>query len=362
MKANRKWIWPKRQRAEAAGWQTRLARTALLAVWAGLAAACAPAAPPIDTPNMLDPRGEAARIIAEEWWIQFAMGMAVYVVVVGILLYIYFARRAQTRAVADLAVDMEPAERGRWWIWIGGVIIPIVILAISLGVSLRSQRSLAAPSQPPVAVIEIIGHQWWWEVRYPDEGVVTANEIRIPVGQPVQIVLSSADVIHSFWVPQLGGKIDLVPGRVNQTWIQADAAGVFRGICAEFCGLQHARMQLVVVVESEDRYAAWLERERQPAPAPQDELVRIGQQVFMGSSCVYCHTVRGTNATSTVGPDLTHIASRLTLAAGIIENNPGNMAAWILDPQNIKPGNLMPPTNLSAEELQAMLAYLETLR
>jgi len=168
-------------------------------------------------------------------------------------------------------------------------------------------------------------------------------------------------VIHSFWVPELAGKMDLIPGQDNAITIQADEAGIYRGICAEFCGRQHARMQLLVVAQPQGEYDAWIERERQPAASPENETIRNGQQVFLGSSCVYCHTVRGTNATATIGPDLTHIASRLTLAAGTLENNPGNLAGWIIDPQHIKPGNLMPPSNLNGAELQLMLAYLQSL-
>ena len=321
-----------------------------------LASGCA-GVPATDIPSTLDARGLAAANIAELWWILFGLGTAVFVAVTGLLLYIVLARR---RRLDDDEVDLRPVN-GRPWILWGGVIIPLVILLAAFFFNMRSLIALASPAPATPLTVEVIGHRWWWEVRYPDESIVTANEIRIPVGQPVQVNLTSLDVIHSFWVPQLGGKMDLNPGEVNSTWIQADERGVYRGLCAEFCGLQHARMHFLVVVDSEEAFNTWLARESQPAPEPTNELIHRGQQVFLGSACVYCHTVRGTNASGDLGPDLTHLNSRLSLAAGILENNPGNLAAWIVDPQHLKPGNLMPPTNLDGEELQALLAYLETL-
>ena len=313
--------------------------------------------PAADIPWALSRSGTAAANITGLWWILFGLGTAVFVVVIGLLLYIIFTRRQRLN---DDEVDLRPVN-GRPWILWGGIIIPLIILLAVFFFNMRSLIALASPGPATPLTVEVIGHRWWWEVRYPDENIVTANEIRIPVGQPVQFNLTSFDVIHSFWVPQLGGKMDLNPGEVNSTWLQANERGVYRGLCAEFCGLQHARMQFLVVVESEEEFNTWLVREREPAPEPADELIHRGQQIFLGSACVYCHTVRGTNASGDLGPDLTHLASRLSLAAGILENNRGNLAAWIVDPQHLKPGNLMPPTNLNGEELQALLAYLETL-
>jgi cytochrome c oxidase subunit 2 len=209
--------------------------------------------------------------------------------------------------------------------------------------------------------VEVTGRQWWWEVRYPESGVVTANEIRIPAGRPVRLVVTSGDVIHSVWIPELHGKIDMIPGRSNSQVIIADEPGEYRGECAEFCGAQHAKMQFIVVAEPPERFAAWLERQAQPANAPADAMQLEGREIFLGSACVYCHAVRGTNANSNFGPDLTHLASRRTLAAGMLANNRGNLSGWVLNPQQIKPGNKMPPTALSGEELNALLAYLESL-
>lgn len=173
--------------------------------------------------------------------------------------------------------------------------------------------------------------------------------------------MSSGDVIHSIWIPELHGKIDMIPGRSNSLVIIADQPGEYRGQCAEFCGTQHAKMHFIVVAEPEDRFAAWLERQAQPANEPSNALQLQGREIFLGSGCVYCHTVAGTNANSNFGPDLTHLASRRTLAAGILENNRGNLSGWILNPQVIKPGNKMPPHALSGAELNALLAYLESL-
>lgn len=323
---------------------------------------CSPAQIDSDIPNLLDPKGPVARVIATEWWIQFALGMIVFLVVTGLLLFVIYKKSVKGLPAGEVPVDMDPAERGKAWIWIGGVIVPVVILVFLLGLSIYGHLSLSAPENQPTVRIEVIGHRWWWEVHYPDEGIITANEIHLPVGEPVEIHLTSRDVIHSFWVPQLAGKLDMNPGETNSMWLQADEPGVYRGICAEFCGLQHARMHFMVVAAPREDFESWLERERQPAPEPDTDLAFRGQQVFMNTTCHFCHSIQGTTASGEVGPDLTHIASRLTLAAGSLENNPGNMGGWIMDPQSLKPGVLMPPTDLTGEELQALLAYLDTLR
>jgi cytochrome c oxidase subunit 2 len=210
-------------------------------------------------------------------------------------------------------------------------------------------------------VIEVIGHQWWWEVNYPDQGFVTANEIHIPVGEPVQVQLIAADVIHSFWVPELHGKLDLVPGQTNTLWLEADTVGEYRGLCAEFCGIQHAKMLFVVVAEPREEFDAWAAAQQEPAPQPAGELAQQGLVVFTDAGCNDCHTVRGTAAEGELGPDLTHFASRLTIGAGVYPNDRETLASWVLDPHTLKEGNLMPATSLSETELEALLAYLELL-
>jgi cytochrome c oxidase subunit 2 len=212
----------------------------------------------------------------------------------------------------------------------------------------------------------VTGYQWWWSVEYlnadPSLIVTTANELHVPVGRPILLTLKSADVIHSFWVPSLHGKTDLVPGRENATWLQVDRPGIFRGQCAEFCGVQHAHMSLSVIAESSDQFEQWLSAQRQPAPAPLTAEQSRGRDVVERGPCALCHTIRGTNAGARMGPDLTHFATRSTIAAGTVPNTRGNLAGWIADPQHLKPGSRMPATGLAAEDLQAVVAYLETLR
>jgi len=212
----------------------------------------------------------------------------------------------------------------------------------------------------------VIGHQWWWEVKYqdpiPGRIVTTANEIHVPAGRPVLLQLSSVDVIHSFWVPSLHGKRDLIPGHPSSLWIEADRPGTYRGFCAEFCGHQHAHMGLLVIADSPDRYAAWYAAQLETPPPPVDPLAQRGRQVVESAPCALCHTVQGSQASASLGPDLTHLGSRRTLAAATLPNTPENLGRWIVDPQTIKPGNPMPANRLSAEDLRAAVAYLESLR
>jgi cytochrome c oxidase subunit 2 len=222
-----------------------------------------------------------------------------------------------------------------------------------------------SPASRPLT-IELTGHQWWWEATYADPSprgrFTTANEIHIPVGRPVLFILNADDVIHSLWVPNLAGKKDLVPGRPQTLWFQADTPGVYRGQCAEFCGYQHAKMALFVVAEPPAQYAQWARASQAQAAPPNDPVAIRGQQAFMNGSCVLCHNIEGTPAGSHAGPDLTHLAGRRTLAAGTIRNTRGNLAGWIVDPQRIKPGAHMPPTHLAPGELDALLTYLQTLK
>lgn len=266
--------------------------------------------------------------------------------------------------------DRDQTERRastRIWLGLGGFAIPVLILGVTLAATLSSMRAHSAiESAEPEVTIKVIGHQWWWEIQYqsdePQRMLTTANEIRIPAGQPVRIELESRDVIHSFWVPNLQLKTDLVPGRSTVTWIHADEPGVFRGQCAEFCGLQHTNMAFFVVALEPDDYDAWFEAQLEPAAEPQTELEIAGREVFMEHACSVCHAIRGTPAFATMGPDLTHLASRVSLAAGTLPNTRGHLAGWISDPQGIKPGNQMPNVDLEAHELLALVAYLEILQ
>ena len=240
-----------------------------------------------------------------------------------------------------------------------------VVLFVFLILDLSVGRAITTNPGKGAIQIRVTGHQWWWEVQYrdslPQNWATTANEIHVPVGRPVVLELRSADVIHSLWPPNLNGKRDLIPGDENSLWFQADSPGVYRAQCAEFCGHQHAKMSLLIVAEAPESFSAWLSRQRDTALTPTDSVARRGQEVFLGSTCVMCHAIAGTPAGSRIGPDLTHLASRRTIAAGTLPNTRGNLAGWIINPQAIKPGVRMPPNRLGSDDLQALLTYLETL-
>jgi len=330
-----------------------------------LLSACSevPISPP-QTPSALNPHGPAAARLAELWWIMFGFGTAMFLLVIVLLFAALLRRR---RGTSDTAPDSESLDTGRNWpIW-GGIVLPLVVIGIVFGYNIHTLAAVENPSGKPAVKIEVVGRRWWWEVKYPEQGVITANEIHIPVGVPVEIKLQSADVIHSFWVPELHGKMDLIPTRINKIVVQADQAGVYRGECAEFCGLQHAHMGLMVVAEEKADFENWISTQKQPAAAPTDQIAQQGQKVFISAGCIFCHTVRGLEdkeidrSSVDLGPDLTHISSRLTIAGASLTQNRGNLAGWIIDAQHVKPGSLMPNIYINSEDLQALLAYLETL-
>ncbi|MDX1655015.1 MAG: cytochrome c oxidase subunit II [Candidatus Competibacteraceae bacterium] len=302
--------------------------------------------------SALDPQGPAARAIAQAWWVMFWGAWAVLALVMGLVLYAVF-RRPQSRS------------SGRAFIIGGGLLLPILTLAALLIYGTQIGNILTDRPSPAVR-IEVTGHQWWWEVRYPDAPageVVTANEIHIPAARPVQLLLTSDDVIHSFWVPTLAGKLDLIPGKLNRLWIQADAPGRYRGQCAEFCGLQHARMALLVIAQPQADFDHWLTHQGRTPTAPADALRQRGRAAFLEVGCADCHTVRGTPADGKQGPDLTHVGSRHTLAALTLENTPDNLARWIAHNQALKPGNRMKSfDHLPDTQITAIAAWLASLR
>ena len=318
--------------------------------------------------HALDPAGPYARSIADHWWAMLALATVVFLTVVSLFAWAVWRaprRRPLDEPPVDSGDDDEAARRKTRNVALGAgatVLVLLTVLVHSVVVAART----AARDPVEDADVEITGHQWWWEVRYlhddPAQQVTSANELHIPVGRAVRVRLRSGDVIHSFWVPNLQGKIHMVPGRENMLRLLADRPGSWRGQCAEFCGLQHAKMALVVVAHDSADYVRWRARELQPAAPPADSLARAGAAVFLGAQCAYCHAVRGTPAAGSAGPDLTHLAARRTIAAGIAPNTRGHLAGWILDPQSMKPGTHMPATPLSGPQLQALLAYLETLR
>ena len=308
--------------------------------------------------SALDPGGPQAGRIAQLWWLLLAVSTVVFIVVVAIML---------AAVVRSERADRITSERQMTSVVTGATVITTVILFVLLIASLSTGKALSVfANGKDVVQIEVTGHQWWWEVRYPNsiasQIVTTANEIHIPVGRPVIIKGMAQDVIHSFWVPNLQGKRDLIPSRVTTISIQADRPAIFRGQCAEFCGLQHAHMSFLVIAESASRFSAWLDDQRGPAISPRSEMAVRGEHVFLAAPCVLCHTIRGIDAFGQVAPDLTHLASRQTLAAGTLPNTPGHLAGWIVDPQNIKPGTRMPPVTVSATDMDPLLAYLGSLR
>jgi cytochrome c oxidase subunit 2 len=326
----------------------------------------------VPTTSVHDPRGIVAAETASLGVVMFALAGVVFALVLLLLLIAVFRARGGEQWLQHAS---EPQLREGWlarlgsttFIVAGGVVMPLVILAPVLVMTFRSMAALAEPDsrQPGEVKIEVTAHQYWWEVHYPDSGFETANEIHVPVGTPVQLTLHSSDVIHSFWVPQLFGKRDLTPGRATTTWFQADEAGVFRGECAELCGIQHARMYFLVIAEPQEDFAAWLDSQKQPASTPQDQAVQRGAGVFAREGCIECHAIRysssGPPTGGQIAPDLTHVGGRRTLASAIMANTQENMLSWIGDPQALKPGNAMPTRPMDAESLRALAAYLSSL-
>jgi cytochrome c oxidase subunit 2 len=275
--------------------------------------------------------------------------------------------------VAFVAYALLAAPRRRAWlartgfVVAAGAVLPGTVLAVLLVYTLVAARPMVLAGSPPALRIEVVGEQWWWRVRYlgPDGMplAATANELHIPVGRPVELALASADVIHSFWVPNLAGKLDMIPGRVNRLRVMAHKPGVSRGQCAEFCGGPHGQMALYVVAHAPAAFDRWLAAEREPAVAPLEPQRQAGAQLFLAHGCGVCHAVRGTEARGTRGPDLTHVAGRLSIGAGALPVNAAALASWIASSQHLKPGNLMPSFGmLPAAELQALAAYLDGLQ
>ncbi len=327
------------------------ARWAVLGGLALTLAACSSKAP-----SALDPAGPEARRLAGIWWLMFGLAAAVYVVVAGLILYGSLRGRGTEAGKPSRARDAT-------FLWWGGLGVPVVILGLLAVVTVDATGDLRRPADDPLR-IEVEAQDWWWAVRYPDLGITTANEIQVPVDRPLEITLTSVDVVHSFWVPRVAGKVDAVPGQTNVLRTTVDTPGVHLGECAEYCGLQHARMRFALVATDEASFDRWVTRRQAPGGTPSSELEARGRQAFERESCAGCHTIRATSADGTVGPDLTDLGSRLTLGAGTIDNTPENLAAWIRDSQEIKAGNLMPPfpsSNLSDADVEAIVAYLESL-
>jgi cytochrome c oxidase subunit 2 len=305
------------------------------------------------------PRADPATALT---WGLMDLSIAVVVIVTALVVAGVLIRRIHVPA-GDIMPPAAAGPRGLAWIGIG-LALTVVALAASLIWTVEVLAEINSPATHPALTLEVTGHQWWWEVRYlgqtPAGTFATANEIHIPTGVPVLVKLYGADVIHSFWVPALTGKTDTIPGRENVTWLQADRPGVYRGQCTEYCGVEHAKMALYVVAEPPADFSAWKAAQLAPASAPAGDAAS-GATVFQ-ARCSACHTVRGSAAGGAVGPDLTHLATRKTIASGILPNTPEALEGWVSNPEALKPGSKMPATNLSGPQLLELTAYLESLK
>jgi cytochrome c oxidase subunit II len=306
--------------------------------------------------SALQALGVHAQHISVVWNAMLWVCGFMYLIVIAFLVHALWRRRTGR---SDTPRGMSIALGS----WIALMILGLFGLALT---SFLTDRALVQAASEPAVTLKVTAHQWWWQIEYtdpePSRLVRTANEIHLPVGAPALLELVADDVIHSFWVPNLHGKQDMIPGRTNEIRLQPLQIGRYRGQCAEFCGLQHAHMAIDVIVESQQDFNAWYERQLASAPPPSDARAMHGQQVFFTSACNMCHAIAGTDANGTVGPDLSHVASRLTLAAGTLPNDPGHMRRWLENPQRVKPGNRMPVVSLAAGDYDALVAYLGTLQ
>lgn len=331
------------------GWQV----VSFATLFAGPAAAQTPM-------QYLTSNGLTGRTTVPLLWGLLVVAIAV-VIIISVLVLIGALRRRDTREIELVPLTETHASS---WISIGVGISTVVILGLVVWTSVVMAKIANPPSEPRLT-IEVRGHQWWWEVIYHDDQpsrmFTTANEIHVPVGVPVRFELKSMDVIHSFWIPKLGGKTDVIPGQTNITWLEADTPGVFRGQCSEYCGQQHAHMALAVYADQPASFERWKDAQLNAAGAPTDARLQAGEQNFI-LKCGACHTVRGTPANGHVGPDLTHLMGRSTIAGGFLPNNPGYLSGWIANPQRLKPGAMMPDLNLSGPELASIRSFVLTLR
>lgn len=300
----------------------------------------------------LDPRGPAAADTAVLWWILLGFGGAVFLLFLVVLL-----RALRSRASES---DGDSPDLIRRFLIGGGLALPVVVILMVFGLTVGAMMRFPALGSSDRLVVELTGYQWWWDVVYPQSGIRIANEMHIPVGAEVEVRMRSADVVHSFWVPTLAGKIDLLPDKQTALVIEASEEGSYRGVCAEFCGLQHAKMAITVVAVAPDEFEAWIRQTATGPPAPTGEAEVRGQTIFLETGCGECHAIAGV-ASGNRGPDLTHLASRHTLAGGTVPNTIGHLRSWIADPETIKAGTEMEPAGLSEQDLDDLIAYLATL-
>jgi cytochrome c oxidase subunit 2 len=353
----------KLRNADWAAISSRVTGIVLLVAGVFFAAGLCDAAPQDNfVPNIFDTHSTPADSILHLSFFVLSVTGLIFVAVFGLLLYAIVKFRSRTTDA-----DREPAQvYGSTQIELAWTIVPLLIVVVLFLATARVIHGIQDAPKPAAALeVTAIGHQFWWEFRYPAFGIVTANELHIPVSDisrptPTFLKLLSADTDHSFWIPQLAGKTDLIPNRVNETWLDPHTVGLFLGQCAQYCGTQHAKMLLRVYVENPEDFKVWVRAQQEPAN--QDAEATTGRRVFERTACLNCHAIDGTNGNGRFGPDLTHLMSRRTIASGAAENNPQNLRRWIEDPDSIKPGSLMPAMKLSDSELDALVGYLETLQ
>lgn len=305
--------------------------------------------------SIFDPVSPQAQAISDLFVITLWICAVIFAVVAGLVGYSLARYRWKSG-------DADPAQvAGHTRIEIIWTVVPFIIVLVLFGLTVQAMQKADPAPLPGDPDLVIIGHQWWWEVRSPKLGYIAANEIHIPVGEPISVRLDSTDVLHEFWVPQLTRKMTTVPHAGNHVWMQADKPGIYQGVCSEFCGTQHAWMRFEVIAEPREKYDAWV-RQQQRAAAPVAGIAARGQQLFRDLTCVNCHSIQGSDTKSNAGPDLTHLASRRSLGSGIVPNTPENLRRWLADPQAIKPGVLMPNFKLTDEQLAHLLAYFKTLQ
>lgn len=308
----------------------------------------------VSTLNPLSP--QAAAITHLFVGVLYVLG-AIFLLVLGMVAYAVARYRDRPGAPPPRQTF---GSRNIEIVWTAGPIILLTVISVFMVRTMWASDPPVAEGDPPDLVV--LGHQWWWEVDYLKSGVVAANEIHIPVGARWLVELRSADVIHDFWVAELARKIDMVPGHPNHLWLEADRPGTYLGVCAEFCGNEHAWMRFRVIAESSERFEAWQRTQLKVPPGPTSDEAVEGLKIFEQRTCINCHAIRGTAGNQRIGPDLTHLAGRATLAAGAAENTPANLARWLANPDSIKPGSHMPNLQLSEAEVNALVAYLETLK
>ena len=306
--------------------------------------------------GLFNPSSPQMEALADLTYYTIAISVVILGIIVIAVAYIIIRFRKKTGEEGEPYQDFGSLKLEITW-----TLIPVAIVAVLFLLTCSTMRAVDPPSADREPDIIIIGHQWWWEIIYPESGVITANEVHLPAGKTLLARLESIDVIHDFWVPELGRKIDLIPGHPNYMWIVAAEPGVYLGACAEFCGAQHANMRIRVIAQTEEEFSAWLTEQAKIPETPSTGIAAEGAKIFQEVACMNCHTIAGTPAAARVGPSLTYLATRDTIGAGVLTNTPDNIAKWLKNPAKYKPGSLMPNMKLTDEQVNAIVAYLEAL-